>query len=267
MVVRGFEGAGGGADRGSGEEGGDEGGDGVTCGGEVGEAVVLSGVSVRYPGGEREVLRGVELRVGSGERVALLGLNGSGKSTLLLAVAGLLDFSGRIECCGVELGRGSGAAIRRRIGYLSGSPEDQLLFGDVLQDVAFSLRRLGVGRGEAEGRARELLEELGLGEKLRSAPYMLSQGERQRVALAGAVVAEPELLLLDEPSTALDVAGRGELVEVLGRQGSAMLVATHDLELARELCTRFVVLRGGVVAGDYESMAEAEAELRRGVKR
>lgn len=214
------------------------------------DALVYRDVSVRYRAGDSAVVRGVSLNLAPGERVALLGLNGSGKTTLLSAAAGLLPFTGEIEVCGLSLSRATERAVRDQIGFLFSVPDDQILFPNVMDDIAFSLERRGVAREAAKEKAAEVMTLLGIGDLAASSPHLLSQGQRQRVALAGALVAAPPLLLLDEPSASLDPVGKEELAGVLDGQKAALLMATHDLTFARRVCRRFVVLDAGAVVED-----------------
>jgi cobalt/nickel transport system ATP-binding protein len=214
-------------------------------------ALRLEGLRVRYDGADRPpVLDGISLELRDGERAALVGLNGSGKTTLLLALAGLVPHEGLVEVGGLRLSRKSVGEIRARIGIVFGVPEDQLLFPRVRDDVAFGLVRRGVPGPEAAERAREMLARLGVGLFAEESLHRLSHGQKQRVALAGALVTAPPLLLLDEPSAGLDPPGRGSLVRTLVATSAAMLVATHDLEFAASLCTRFLLLEGGRIAAD-----------------
>jgi cobalt/nickel transport system ATP-binding protein len=211
-------------------------------------ALSLAGVTVRY-GDRPPAVEQVSLDVGPGERVALLGLNGSGKTTLLLAVAGLLPHEGAIHLCGERLEPRSAAVLRERLGVLLASFEDQLLFPEVCDDVAFTVLRRGVEREAARRLAREQLAALDAGELASRSPWELSDGQKQRVALAGVLVGKPALLLLDEPSAGLDPPAKRGLARHLAAQQAAMLVATHDLDLAGRLCQRFVLLEEGRVAG------------------
>ncbi len=226
-------------------------------------ALVIRNLRVTYRAGEPEVLRGIALTLNPGERCALLGLNGSGKTTLLRAVAGLLPFSGVIEVCGLTLRRETARAVRDLLGFLFGTPDDQLLFPQVLADVAFALERSGRTREDAHATARRTLEALGIEACAERAPHTLSQGQRQRVALAGALIAQPPLLLLDEPTASLDPVGRDDLAQVLAHQPAALLLATHDLAFARQIAHRFVVLETGEVADDTDDPSRAEAAFAR----
>jgi len=213
-------------------------------------ALVFEDVSVRYRDGAPTILSGVSLRIAAGERVALLGLNGAGKTTLLQAAAGLVPFAGRIEVGGEPLVPGNEGRVRERIGMLFGTPDDQILFPCVSDDVAFSLERRGMPANDVRERVRDVLARLGLADVAACSPHTLSQGQRQRVALAGALVAQPPLLLLDEPSASLDPVGRDELAALLDEQSAALIVATHDAAFARRVCRRFVVLDAGRVVED-----------------
>ena len=140
--------------------------------------------------------------------------------------------------------------VRDRIGFLFNVPEDQLLFPKVIDDVAFGLMRRGIPSSEAADKSLATLAALGVGHLAESSLHHLSHGQKQRVALAGAMVCEPPLLLLDEPSAALDPPGKRSLARLLQGQEAAMVVATHDLEFAAQLCTRFIMLEGGRIILD-----------------
>jgi molybdate transport system ATP-binding protein len=202
-----------------------------------------------------------------GETVALLGPNGSGKSTLVASLAGLLPFErGRVELDGDVLDEPSaGIAVPpedRPVGVVF---QDLLLFPHLsgLENVAFPLRARGVGKGEARERGRRLLERFGIGHRADARPRDLSGGEAQRVALARALVAEPKLLLLDEPLSALDVATRAEARELvrdeLSRFPGVRLLVTHDPVEASMLADRLVILEHGAV-----TQIGTPEEIRRG---
>ena len=135
-------------------------------------------------------------------------------------------------------------------------PEDQLLFPKVIDDVAFGLVRRGTPALEAYGKATQVLDSLGVAGLAEAPLHHLSHGQKLRVALAGALIAEPSMLLLDEPSAGLDPPGRRGLVRVLAAESAAMLVATHDFEFAARLCTRFILLDQGRIAFDGANLAE-----------
>jgi cobalt/nickel transport system ATP-binding protein len=212
--------------------------------------LVLRDVTVRYELSGPSVIAGVSLSVAAGERVALVGLNGSGKTTLLLAVVGLVPHQGEISVCGVELSRPTLPLVRSRVGFVFNVPEDQLLFPKVLEDVELALLRQKMRAGEAHAKARAMLDSLGIGHLAEASLHHLSHGQKQRVALAGALVAEPPLLLLDEPSAGLDPPGKRSLARLLRGQSAAMVVATHDIDFAERFCARFILVESGRVVYD-----------------
>lgn len=218
-------------------------------------------VVVRYEAHAAATIDGVSLAVAAGERIALAGLNGSGKTTLLMAAVGLVGHEGAIRVGGSVVSRRTLEEIRQGIGFVFNVPEDQLLFPKVADDAAFALVRRGMAVPQARRRATEVLGWLGVEHLAESPLHHLSHGQKQRVALAGALVSGPSLLLLDEPSAALDPRGKRELARVLGGLDAAMLMATHDLSFAADVCTRYVVLERGRVAYDGPSRAEAERLL------
>jgi cobalt/nickel transport system ATP-binding protein len=202
-----------------------------------------------YPGG-LPALDSVDLDVAEGERVALLGPNGAGKTTLMLHLNGLLAGTGELDVAGLRVGRDDVRELRARVGLVFQDPDDQLFMPTVGEDVAFGPLNLGLAPRDALARADEALARVRMGHAAGRAPHALSMGERRRVAIATVLAMHPRLLVLDEPSANLDPRGRRELVEVLSGIGGTMLVATHDLPLAAQLCERAVVLDAGRVVAD-----------------
>jgi cobalt/nickel transport system ATP-binding protein len=210
-------------------------------------ALALSGLRYAYPDGT-DALAGVDLSVLPGERLAVLGPNGAGKTTLALAACGALeDVTGRVEVGGEARSR---RELRRRVGIVFQDPDDQLFMPTVQDDVAFGPANQGL-RGEAlRERVRAALEAVALTGFESRPPHALSAGERRRAAIAGVLACEPDVLVLDEPTGALDPAARRELLDVLVSLRIAVLLVTHDLPYALELCPRAVVLDRGQVVAD-----------------
>jgi cobalt/nickel transport system ATP-binding protein len=219
-------------------------------------ALVLRHVTIQYEPSAPATLKEVSITVAAGERVALVGLNGSGKTTMLMATVGLVPHAGEIEVCGIPVLRRRLSEVRERVGFVFNVPEDQLLFPRVLDDTAFGLLRRGVPSGEAARKAMAVLDSLGIGHLADFSLHHLSHGQKQRVALAGALVTEPPLLLLDEPSAGLDPPGKQVLARLLQRQPAAMVIATHDLDFAKRLCARFVMLEKGRLVFDGADAAQ-----------
>src|SRR4051794_25143067 len=203
-----------------------------------------------YPDGTA-ALSGVSLRVAAGERVAVLGPNGAGKTTLALGVCGALeDLTGRVSVAGVELSRATRAEIRRRAGIVFQDADDQLFMPTVEEDVAFGPANQGLAGEALRARVDEALDAVRLRELAARAPHALSAGERRRAAIAGGRACRPDVLVLDEPTATLDPAARRELLDVLRSLQLALLVVTHDLPYALELCPRAVVLDRGQIVAD-----------------
>ena len=213
--------------------------------------IALSARNLRYAYPDGHVaLAGVDLEVAEGERVAVLGPNGAGKTTLALHLNGLLAGAGGLRVAGLEVGRGTLAELRARVGLVFQDPDDQLFMPTVGEDVAFGPRNLGMPRDEIPRRVALALEAVGMAGSEERSPHALSLGERRRVALATVLAMEPRLLVLDEPSANLDPRGRRELLEVLARVGGTQVVVTHDLPFAAQACSRAVVLAAGRVVAD-----------------
>jgi cobalt/nickel transport system ATP-binding protein len=217
-----------------------------------------------YPGG-RPVLQDVGFAVSAGERLALLGANGAGKSTLLLHLNGLLTpGSGAVTVGETRVTPATVREVRRQVGLVFQDPDDQLFLPTLLEDVAFGPLNSGAAPAEAERVARALLGRLGLEGAAERAAHHLSGGEKRLASLATALVMEPGLLVLDEPTAGLDARARRRVVELLQERRETLVVATHDLEVARALCGRALVLSGGRVAahGATRSILEDEHLLR-----
>jgi cobalt/nickel transport system ATP-binding protein len=210
-------------------------------------------VSYAYPDGH-VALGDVNLTVASGERVALLGPNGAGKTTLVLHLNGILHSGGgTVSVGGLAVNpadRAQLAEIRRRVGIVFQDPDDQLFMPTVAEDVAFGPANLGIHGDELDRRVDEALSAVGMAEHRDRAPHHLSFGQRRRVAVATVLAMHPEILVLDEPSSNLDPASRRELSEILRTLPVTLLMVTHDLPYALELCTRSVILDAGTVVAD-----------------
>jgi len=204
-----------------------------------------------YPGSELLALAGVSLELRAGDYVGVVGPNGGGKSTLLRLINGLLRTdSGKIRVGGLDPAS-EPYLVRRRVGMLFQNPENGLVAPFVEDDVAFGLENLGVERTEMRRRVREAIRAVGLEGYERREPHTLSGGEKQRVALAGLLALDPEVLLLDEPTSMLDAAGRAEVLDRLeALRGSRTVVhVTHHLDELLD-ADRVLVLNAGKLVAD-----------------
>jgi cobalt/nickel transport system ATP-binding protein len=203
-----------------------------------------------YPDGT-QALFGVGLRIERGERVALLGPNGAGKTTLVMHLNGIHEpQSGSVSVGGLTVAKEHLREIRRRVGIVFQDPDDQLFMPTVRDDVAFGPANLGIRGDELDARVAAALAAVGMEGVEDRAPHHLSFGQRRRVAVATVLAMEPEILVLDEPSSNLDPAGRRELAGILLDLDITMLMVTHDLPYALELCPRAVVMNGGLIVAD-----------------
>jgi cobalt/nickel transport system ATP-binding protein len=206
-----------------------------------------------------KALTDVSLTIEEGQNLVLFGPNGSGKTTLLLQVNGTLTGSGQIRVAGLEVNRKNLPEIRRRVGIVFQEADEQLFMPTVLEDVMFGPLNLGWSREKADKCSRQALAAVGIQPELLSRPpFHLSAGEKRRVALAGVLVMEPQLLLLDEPTTSLDPPGQRALLYLLNGLPQTKIIATHDVHFAAALCDRAVFLENGrvVAQGEVKDVAE-----------
>ncbi len=212
--------------------------------------IEIEHLSFRYPDG-RPALYDVSLQIGMGEKVALVGPNGAGKSTLLLHLNGILTpVAGKVRACGLDMRKENLGKVRAGVGLVFQNPDDQLFSPTVFDDVAFGLLYQGLPEVDVRARVAQALATVGIADYAERVPYHLSMGEKKRVALATVLAMDPEILVLDEPTGGLDPRGRRSFINLLRSLPQTMLVATHDLNMVRELFPRTVVLDGGRVVAD-----------------
>ena len=216
-------------------------------------AVHASGLQLPYPDGRIVTITGLTFEVEPGERVAIVGPNGSGKSTLLRAILGLIKpAAGQVTVLGHDPAR-QFERVRTRIGVVLQDVDAQLLAPTVREDLAFGLGGRGLAPAQIRARVETYAERLGIAHLLKRVPHYLSVGERRRVALAGALVTEPDLLVLDEPFAGLDPRSRGELTQLIQaehqRRSVTLVLTTHEMEeLPAVVDTVYVILEDGTVA-------------------
>ena len=212
----------------------------------------VSAVEHRYRDGTTVRFRGPDFVVHRRERVLLLGPNGSGKSTLLYHLMGLLKpTQGSVRVFGLDPARQLGQ-VRQRIGILLHNPDKQIIAPTVRDDIGFSPRNYGHPAAEIERAVAQVAAALEIEHLLDKVPHYLSGGERLKVALAGALIMQPELLLLDEPFEGLDTTSKEELVALLNRlwcqEGVSVVVSTHEVNLVPSLVdTIYLLARGGTI--------------------
>lgn len=206
--------------------------------------IQIQGVSHRY--GDREVLSGVDLSLVE-DRIGVVGANGSGKSTLARLLNGLVvPTTGRVLVDGMDTAR-DGAGVRRKVGFVFSDPDAQIVMPTVAEDVAFSLRRHGLGKAEVAGRVGDILARFGLAGHLDHPAHLLSSGQKQLLALASVLVTEPEILVCDEPTTLLDLRNSRQVADLLEGLTQQVVMVTHDLDLLAGWARVLVVNEGQVV--------------------
>ena len=187
-----------------------------------------------YPDNNK-ALNGISFSVGAGEKVALVGANGSGKSTLLLHLAGVIKPQ-------------HGTISTAKTGLIFQDADDQILMPSVIEDVAFSLVANGVKVSQAHEHAINMLESLGIAHLANRVPHKLSGGEKRMVSLAGVLITDPDILLLDEPTANLDPRARRRVINFLQQSNKTIILATHDLDMALDICSRALIMNNGVIS-------------------
>jgi len=213
-------------------------------------------VKFTYPGGIRAI-NGVSLEIQRGERVAILGPNGSGKSTLILLIAGLLTpEKGEITVFNEKTTSRNFQKLRQKMGIVFQDPDDQLFTQSVIEDIEYGPKNLRLPESDIKNRSDHVLEKMRIRHLRDRPPHRLSFGEKKKVSLATALVMEPELLILDEPTANLDLVSRRDLIRTLNElnaAGTTVVISTHDVEALSELADRIVVISRGVLVGEGET--------------
>lgn len=196
-------------------------------------------------------LNGVSFRITHGESVAMVGANGAGKSTLLLHLNGFLSpTQGEVRIGDYPVTAKNLKIVRRSVGMVFQDPDDQLFMPTVFDDVAFGPLNLGLAETEVKHKVAEALEIVGVPHLIERPPYKLSGGEKRAVAIATVLAMSPDILVMDEPSSSLDPMSRRRLIDLLKTFQHTKIIATHDLDMALDLCERTIVLHGGRITAD-----------------
>ena len=212
--------------------------------------VEMRHVTFTYPDGTA-ALQDVSFRITHGESVALIGENGAGKSTLLLHLNGFLTpMSGSVRVGDLPVMKSTLPAIRRSIGMIFQHPDDQLFMPTVHDDVAFGPLNLGLPPEEVETRVTNALTLVGMAHVAKKPPYRLSEGQKRSIAIATVLALEPNMLIMDEPSSNLDPKSRRNLINLLRTFTHTKIIATHDLEMALDVCERTIIMHQGRIAAD-----------------
>ena len=203
-----------------------------------------------YPDGTKAV-QGVSFRITHGESVGIVGANGAGKSTLLLHLIGIhIPTTGTVRVGDYPIAKETISNIRRSVGVIFQNPDDQLFMPTVYDDVAFGPLNLGLPLSEVEARVEQALQTVGAAHLKDRPPYKLSGGEKRSVSIASVLAMAPDILVMDEPSAALDPQARRRLIKLLASFEHTKIIASHDLDLVLDLCQRTIVLSQGRIIAD-----------------
>lgn len=207
-------------------------------------------LTVIYPDGHKAIAD-LNFHIDKGQKVAVIGANGAGKSTLLMALVGIImPLPQAVVIDNIVLNKNSLSDIRAKIGVVFQNPDDQLFMTKVYDDIAFGPRNYGVPETEIAGRIDHVLEALGITHLKERMPHRLSGGEKRSVALASVLSMHPDILLLDEPTSSLDPRARKKLLAILANLPLTQLIATHDLDMALDICDRVIILKDGCIRAD-----------------
>lgn len=210
------------------------------------KVIEIKDLHYTYPDGT-PALKGVNLDILEGESVALVGHNGAGKSTLLLHLNGILRGNGSLRILGMEPDGRNTKEIRNRVGVIFQDPDDQLFSATVFDDVAFGPMNMGCTHDDVKERVRRALEQVDLRGYEERCPHRLSLGEKKRVSIATVLSMDPEILILDEPTSNMDPKSRRRLMKFLQGLHHTKIIATHDMDMVWEICERTILLSEGQV--------------------
>jgi len=217
--------------------------------------VEFKNVAFRYPDGT-EALKGVSFRITHGESVGIVGANGAGKSTLLLQVNGyMLPTAGVIRVGDLDVTRKTRQEVRKKVGMIFQNADDQLFMPTVYEDVAFGPLNLGMSPERVVERVADALGTVGCSDLKDKPPHHLSGGQKRSVAIATVLAMEPDILVMDEPSSGLDPKSRRQLIHLLRGFRHTKIVASHDLDLILDVCERCLVIKDGRVVADAPAAA------------
>ncbi|MDC1071505.1 ABC transporter ATP-binding protein [Acidimicrobiia bacterium] len=210
----------------------------------------VSNLTYEYPDGFK-ALNEISFGLGRGDSLGILGPNGAGKTTLILHLNGILgELDGSIRLNNLEFTENNLAEIRKTVGVVFQDPDDQLFMPTVLEDVMFGPKNFGFSEVIAKENAEEALNMVGMNDYQEKAPHHMSFGQKRKVAIASVLASKPQLLVLDEPSSNLDPSSRRELIDILLSLDISIVLVTHDLPMALEICPRSIVVNNGKITED-----------------
>ncbi len=198
----------------------------------------------------RPVIRDLSFRIGAGEAVGLIGANGAGKSTVMKLLLGLLPAEGTILVNGIPVNRANLSAVRRSLGFLLQNSDNQMFMPTVYEDMIFGPLNYGLSREETDRRVDGVLERLGLQDLKHRYNHKISGGEKRMAAIATILAMEPEAILMDEPTAALDPYNRRIVINTIRDLKQTKLITSHDLDMILDTCERVILLSDGQIVAD-----------------
>ena len=211
--------------------------------------IEFQNVSFSYESGT-PVLQNLSFSIGVGEAVGLIGANGAGKSTIMKILLGLLPCEGGVTVGGLAVKKQNLGEVRKKLGFVLQNSDNQMFMPTVYEDMMFAPRNYGLSKEEAEARVDRVLSELGLTELKNRYNHKISGGEKRMAAIATILAMEPEAILMDEPSTALDPVNRRTVIRAINNLTMTKLIASHDLDMILDTCDRVILLANGKIAAD-----------------
>jgi cobalt/nickel transport system ATP-binding protein len=212
--------------------------------------IEVKSINYKYADGH-EAIRDMSFCIHHGESVGIIGANGAGKSTMLMLLMGIVfPNKGQILVGDVQVTKKTLPAIRQRLGMVFQNPDDQLFMPRVYDDIAFGPRNFGLDEKAVESRVMKALDMVGIVHLKDRAPFKLSGGEKRSAAIASVLSMEPDVLIMDEPSDALDPKSRRRVIRLLEGFEHTKIITSHDLDMILEICNRVIVIKNGSIAAD-----------------
>ena len=209
--------------------------------------------NVTFSYGEAPVVENLSFSIKKGETVGLIGANGAGKSTIMKLMLGLITGSGEIKVDGLPMNKENLGEIRKKIGFVLQDSDNQMFMPTVYEDMIFGPRNYGLSKEETDRRVDAVLAQLGLQDLKHRHNHKISGGEKRMAAIATILAMEPEMILMDEPSTALDPVNRRTVINTINRLPQTKLIASHDLDMILDTCQRVILLSHGAIVADGDA--------------
>ena len=210
----------------------------------------IKNLNYSYPDG-KEALKDINIKIDNNETIAIVGANGAGKSTLIKTIVGIfLTTKGDIIVDGEKVTKKTLSSIRKKVGVVFQNPDDQLFMNNVYDDIAFGPRNYNFTEEEVKEKVERVMKNLDIEKLSERSPNNLSGGEKRKVAIATVLSIEPSIILFDEPTSFLDAKGKRMLIETLKNINTTKIIATHDLDMVKDICERVIVLKEGKIMAD-----------------